>query len=372
MTRIAFDATPAAVQLAGVGRYVRELLAALLELPGDDAYLLVSAGSDRDNAQLLGSLPPGAWRELRRLPLSPRLTTLAWQRARVPLPVESVVGDFDVYHGTDFVVPPSKRPRVVTIHDLSFLVAPEFAEPSLVRYLTDAVPRSLAAAAVVVTVSASVAADVATAYPTIRDKLVAIPNGVRLPPDQVPRAPQARPTILTVGTIEPRKNISTLLRAMPIVRSTHPDAILQVAGRVGWRAAEVVAELRSAEAAGISQFIEAPDDEQLETLYAGATLAVFPAWHEGFGLPVLEAMARGLPVVASDIPALRETGADAAGYADPANAESIADAILTFLDNRALRDEFATRGIARAGRYSWNETARGTRRAYQLAIGGRT
>ncbi|MEX1157945.1 MAG: glycosyltransferase family 1 protein [Thermomicrobiales bacterium] len=370
MTRIAFDATPAVVQQAGVGRYARELLAALLELPGDDQYLVVSAGGERDNAQLLSALPPGAWRELRRLPLNPRMTTLAWQRARLPLPIESLVGDFDVYHGTDFVVPPSRLPRVVTIHDLSFLIAPEFADPDLVRYLTNAVPRSLAAADIVVTVSASVAAEVADAYPTVRDKLVAVPNGVRLPADPSPRSPQIRPTILTVGTIEPRKNLSTLIRAMPIVRSDYPDAILQIAGRVGWRAADIVAEIRSAEAAGIVQFIETPDDARLETLYAGATLAVFPSWHEGFGLPVLESMARGLPVVASDIPSLRETGSDAAEYAAPGDVDSIAGAIVRFLDSAPLRDEYAARGIARAQRYTWRETARRTRRAYQLATGG--
>ena len=370
--RIALDATPAAVQHAGVGRYTRELLAALVALPGDDEFVLASAGSDADNALLLRALPPGRLRDLRRLPLNPRLITIAWQRLRLPLPIESLIGDFDVFHGTDFVVPPSRRPRVVTIHDLSFLVAPRFAEPSLVRYLMDAVPRAVSSATIVITVSASVAADVAGAFPAARDKLVAIPNGVRLPESAPSRVSSARPSILTVGTIEPRKNLPALIQAMPLVRAAHPDALLTIAGRVGWRSDDIVAQIRAAAASGVVRFVQSPDDGQLEALYAEATLAVFPSVHEGFGLPVLEAMAREVPVVASDIAALRETGGSAASYADPSNIESIAAAIIRLLDDRALRDHHASRGIARARQFSWHETARRTRRAYALAAGGGT
>ncbi|MDQ3548223.1 MAG: glycosyltransferase family 4 protein [Chloroflexota bacterium] len=367
--RIALDATPAAVQHAGVGRYARELLVALVSLPGDDEYTLASAGSNPDNQRLLQALPPGRFRDLRRLPLNPRLTTVAWQRLRLPLQVESLIGDFDIFHGLDFVVPPSKRPRVVTIHDLSFLITPQFGEPRLVRYLNDAVPRALDAATVVITVSASVAAEVADAFPTARDKLVAIPHGVRLPATVPERVPSSRPIILTVGTVEPRKNLLTLIEALRIIRLTHPDALLTIAGRVGWQADEIVARIRAEEASGYVRFVESPSDADLDALYASATLAVFPSFYEGFGLPVLEAMARRVPVVASDIASLRETGGNAASYADPTNPESFADAIVRLLDDRALREQHATLGLARAGQFSWHETARRTRRAYSLAAG---
>jgi glycosyltransferase involved in cell wall biosynthesis len=368
--RIALDATPAAVQHAGVGRYVRELLAALVTLPGNDEFLLASSGTESDNAELLSTLPPGRRRELRRLPLNPRLTTLAWQRLRVPVQVESLIGPFDVFHGTDFVVPPSRMPRVVTIHDLSFLLAPQFADPGLVRYLTNAVPRAVDAATIVITVSASVAAEIASIFPTAQGKIVAVPNGVRIPELLPPRHESDRPELLAVGTVEPRKNFSTLIQAMYIVRATHPDVRLTIAGRIGWRSDEIVGSIRAAETSDIVRFVEAPDDDTLESLYATATLAVSPSFYEGFGLPVLEAMARRVPVVASDIAAHRETGGDAACYADPDSAEALAAAILRLLDDSPQRARLAQSGFRRAERFSWQETARRTRRAYDLALGG--
>ncbi|HYI16255.1 MAG TPA: glycosyltransferase family 1 protein, partial [Thermomicrobiales bacterium] len=369
--RIALDATPAAVQHAGVGRYARELLAALVTLPGNDEYLLATSASDSDNQRLLAQLAPGRRRELRRLPLNPRWSTLAWHRLRVPVPVESLIGQFDVFHGTDFVVPPSRRPRVVTIHDLSFLLTPQFGEPDLVSYLTSAVPRAIDAATVVVTVSASVAAEVAAAFPAARGKLVAIPNGVRLPHSAHARRATDRPELLTVGTVEPRKNLNTLIQAMTIIRTTQPAARLTIAGRIGWRADEIVAQIRAAEASGIVRFVESPDEDSLEALYAEATVAISPSFYEGFGLPVLEAMARGVPVVTSDIPSLRETAGNAGCYADPDSAESLAATILYLLDDATLRATLSSAGIARAQRFSWQETARRTRRAYELALGGR-
>lgn len=368
--RIALDATPAAVQRAGVGRYTRELLSALVTVAGEDEFLIASSAGAADNDRLLRALPPGRRRVLRGLPANPRLMAATWQRARVPLRVESLIGDFDVFHGPDFVVPPSRRPRVVTIHDLSFFVAPQYAEPSLVRYLCAAVPRSLDAASIVITVSASVAAEVGQAFPAAREKLVAVPNGVRLPSVDLPRAAGQRPEILTVGTIEPRKNLPGLIDAMRSVRLSHPDARLTIAGRVGWRAGEILARIHAAQATGLVRFVQAPDDVTLDELYAGATLAVFPSFYEGFGLPVLEAMGRGVPVVASDIAALRETGGDAAVYADPSDPDAIAGAIVARLNDRDARDRASRMGLSRAVAFSWRETARRTLRAYDLALRG--
>ena len=173
--RIALDATPAASQRAGVGRYARELIAALVTLPTSDEFILSSAAGADDNRALLAALPPGRLRQLRQLPVSSRVSTIAWQRFRLPVPVEWFTGGFDLFHGTDFVVPPSRFPRVVTIHDLSFRIAPQFSEPRLARYLNVAVPRAIEAASIVITVSAAVAAEVADAFPAVREKLVAVP-----------------------------------------------------------------------------------------------------------------------------------------------------------------------------------------------------
>ena len=159
--RVAIDATSAVTQQAGVGRYTRELVRALVQLPSyKDQYALVAAAGEADSRSFLDELSPGAWRELRRVPLPERAMTIFWQRLRVPLAIEHLVGEFDLFHGPDFVTPPTRHPTVVTIHDLSYLLHPEFAEPNLAKYLRMAVPRALRQASAVITVSASVAAEV--------------------------------------------------------------------------------------------------------------------------------------------------------------------------------------------------------------------
>lgn len=369
--RIAIDATSAAVQSAGVGRYTRELLSALMTQPHDDRYTLLSAGAADQSDELLRYLPPGAWRELRRLPLSERYMTAAWQRLRLPIPVERIAGNFDVFHGPDFVAPPTRRPVVVTIHDLSYIVAPSYAEPSLVSYLRSAVPRTLTRASQIITVSASVAAELVEAYPFTAGRVRAIPNGVRIPshPRQE-RGDNGPPRILIVGTIEPRKNLVTLLDAMRSVWAQIPEAELVVAGRIGWQAHDICARLRRAVETSKVTFVESPSDDALERLFDEASIFVYPSAYEGFGLPLLEAMARDVPVVASDIAALCETGGAAARYVPPFDSDMLAAEIVNVLSDRALRGKLIAAGRSRVEQHSWSETARRTRRAYLAAAEG--
>lgn len=371
--RIVVDATAAAVQSAGVGRYTRELLRALLLMAEDDRYLLLSASSFAEAQQLLGDLPPGAWRELRRLPAPERLMTAIWHRLRAPLPVDLFAGDFDVFHGPDFVVPPSRRPSVVTIHDLSYIVAPQYAEPSLVAYLQSAVPRSLQRASQIITVSASVAAELVETYPFAEGRVRAIPNGVRpLTSNRTRQAESSPPTILIVGTIEPRKNLVTLLDAMHYVWHDLPDAQLVVAGRIGWRSEEIMGKLREACLTSRVTFVEAPSDTQLALLFEEASLFVYPSAHEGFGLPLLEAMARNVPVITSDIPALRETAAAAALFVSAFDAEALGNEIVRLLNDPQLCASLVKAGRQRVEKHSWAETARRTRMAYRAAADGKT
>ena len=366
--RIAFDATPAAVQTAGVGRYARELLRALLELDFDDRYLLAVTGERQPARDMLDNLPPGAWRELRHLPVSNRVATLAWQLLCLPLSAERLLGPFDVYHGTDFVTPPTRAPRVVTVHDMSFRLHPEYAEPSLAAYLSRAVPRAVAAADAVIAVSASVAREIASIWPGARHKLVAIQNGVRcVTPAR--RAETHAPSILIVGTIEPRKGHDTLLDAARQVQARTPDLQLVIAGRVGWRAGPILAAIRRAEAEGFARFVEHPRDNELDQLYADASVVVVPSRYEGFGLPLIEALARGVPAVASDIAALREVGAAGALYAEVGRADAFAAAIDRVLHDSQLRLELVEAGFARARSLSWDVTAQRTRRVYAQVTG---
>ena len=366
--RIAIDATPAAVQTGGVGRYTRELIRALVQETDDDVFILSLAASDEASRALFDQLPPGAWREIRRLPARERVMTTAWHRLRIPILVERWVGDHDLFHGTDFTLPPTNASTVVTIHDLSFLVHPEFAHPKLRDYLQAVVPRSVARADVVITVSASVAADVAAAFPDAQHRIVAIPNGVDAP-EGFARHEAARPTVLIVGTIEPRKNHATVLRAMADVRVAIPDAKLLIVGRRGWLYAEIEQKIQAGIEAGWIEWLDDASDAELEDAYRRATIAISASHYEGFGLPVLESLARGIACVVSDIPAHREVAGDNAVYVPVDQPAAIADAIVELIDEPQRREQIAGKGQMRAARFSWRETARRTRRAYQAALG---
>jgi glycosyltransferase involved in cell wall biosynthesis len=366
--RIAVDATPAARQRAGVGRYTRELLRALVSASSEHEYLLAVAGSEMDGRRLWSMLPPGAWREVRRLPLSDRASTAAWQRLRLPLTAERFIGSFDLFHGTDFVVPPTRSATVVTIHDLSFLVAPQFSEPRLVRYLSAAVPRAIRRADAIICVSSSVAAEVGTRFPETRTRLFAIPNGVSAPTSVPARHADASPVILTVGTIEPRKDHLCLLDAMEIVWNAYPEARLDIVGRPGWLADEIIRRIHHAQRKRNVRWLSNADDVLLEQCYAAATVFAYPARYEGFGLPVLEAMARGLPIVASDAATLTEVTAGAAIHTPVGDSDALGHALVDLLDCQQARAERAECGLERSRVFSWTKTAAATLHAYEFAI----
>ena len=365
--RVAIEATPAVTQRGGVGRYTRELLRSLVQETLDHRFVLSASGSTEDVDELLADLPPGAWREVRRLPASDRAMTAFWQRMRFPVGVERWIGPHDVYHGVDFTLPPTKAAKVVTIHDLSFLLHPEFSHPKLVSYLQSAAPRAIERADVVITVSASVAAEVASAFPAARSKLVAIPNGVRMQDQDSTSRNHDQPIVLIVGTVEPRKNHLTLLRAMEEVRSEISDARLVVVGQRGWLADEIVEDLQSAREHGWLTWLSDASDEDLECAYRNAAVFVSPSHYEGFGLPVLEAMARGVPCVVSDIAAHREVAGTAALYAPPTDVSCLSATIVDLLRDEETGARLAGGGLERARSFSWRETAKRTLRTYERA-----
>ncbi len=363
---IGFDAT-AATQTAGVGRYARELLRSLVSTQVEHRYTLLMTASEDQAAGLLDVLPPGAWREAQRVPGGVSAMNEVWQRVQIPIRLNRYTRDVDVMHFPDFVIPPVEGPSVVTIHDLSFVMHPEYAEPSLARYLKKAVPSAIERASAIIAVSASTAFDIVETFPDSRDRIFAIPNGVSVPATIPEKQTSDRPRILMVGTIEPRKNHLGLLAAMKLVWHKLPEAELVIAGREGWQAAQIVEAIAIAGSDGQVNWIREPSDAKLVQLYANADVVVCPSHYEGFGLPILEAMAFGIPVIANDTPALRETGGDVALYTLSVDAEQLADCILSLLQNASLQAELSVRGRHRAEQFSWDQTARKTVRAYEFA-----
>ncbi|MEX2425785.1 MAG: glycosyltransferase family 1 protein [Thermomicrobiaceae bacterium] len=374
--RIALDYTPAINQIAGVGRYTRSLFAALLNCaPEDTEWLLWHTSRVEEEARL----PTGEYVSHSRLPVSARWSNLLWHRVGVPISIERLIGNVSLVHGTDFVVPPSRSPSIVTVHDLSYALMPHLAFPRLRSYLERAVPRSIDRADRVVAVSETTKRDLCEYYeisPNRVDVVHHAADPLFSPPDysdimaMLAQLGLRRPYFIIVGTVEPRKNHLTLLRAFERVHAEHPEASLVVVGREGWLAGDIMRALAQAAEKMPVVYLQGIRDSLLPALYAASTALVYPSRYEGFGLPVLEAMASGTAVIASNTPAIVEVAGDAALLAAPEDDETLARAMTRLIEHPEERDELLERGTARAAQFSWDRAANRHLEIYQEIADG--
>lgn len=314
--------------------------------------------------------PPEPFRppvEVRQLPL-PRLALYeSWHALRWP-PVERATGPVDVVHATAIAVPPSRAPLVVTIHDLAFLAEPDHATRHGNRFFRRGTELARRHARLVLVPSEATAEECRGAG-FDPDRLRVVPWGVEarpVGPDDVAAARVrhgiGRPYVLFVGTIEPRKNLGGVVAAMATLAGRDVDLV--VVGPSGWNE-DIGARLRGLDGTGIGVhrlgFVPLAD---LPALYAGSAAFCFPSLREGFGMPVLEAMAHGAPVVTSASSATAEVAGDDALLVDPLDPAAIGAALARLLDDPALADDLRARGRARAATFSWDRTAELTAAAY--------
>jgi glycosyltransferase involved in cell wall biosynthesis len=360
--RITLDATPLVGVRTGIGRYVEHLVGALpaaLERRGVDAEVRVSTWTARGGA--VDDLPSGVAQVGRRVPA--RLVRSLWGRGSWP-PVELLVGPTDVFHGTNFVSPPTRRAReVVTVHDLTYELHAQTVSAASLAY-RQLVPRALERGAHVVTPTAVVARHVQELYGLPAAQVSVTPLGVDDP--WFDATPAAAPWLASrdlpgehvvfVGSLDPRKNLRRLLDAHAALRAQGcdvPDLVL--AGPAG---REV--DLAGRPGVHLTGFLT---DAELRGLVAGARALVIPSIDEGFGLPALEALAAGRPVLAADIPVLREVAGDRAVYADPTDVDALASGLAAVLDEEDSPDAQAARRL-RARGFTWARTADTTLDAY--------
>jgi glycosyltransferase involved in cell wall biosynthesis len=370
--RVGLDATPLLGPRTGVGRYVAGLAEALAGLGGAEPEELVLVPfSWRGTRELPGVAPQGPRVRCGRRRAPARLLQAAWARLPWP-PVEWLAGPVEVFHATNFVAPPARRAAtVVTVHDLTYLRHPEMVTDASTRY-RHLVPRALASGAVVCIPTAAVAVEVAEAYDLAPERLVVTPLGVgdawrrATPPDLAWLAARDLPGryLLFVGNREPRKNLPTLLTAYRKLLGGVPPLVL--VGPAGWGEALDTAGLPAETVRTLGYLPEA----ELARVVAGAAALVFPSWYEGFGLPALEALACGTPVVAADLPALREVLGDQAELVAPGDAAALADAMARVLDDPGGEPARAARRTRAAG-FTWENCARTTLAAYHLALESR-
>jgi glycosyltransferase involved in cell wall biosynthesis len=377
--RIAIDYTAAIRQGAGIGVYVRNLVAALLAQDSENRYTLLTSGrTDSEHP-----FPSAANVHGRNLLLPDRYVNILWYRMRLPVPATLFTGPTDIYHGPDFVLPPlgKKIRKVVTIHDLAFLEHPEYAVPSLAEYLRKVVPEAAQAADVIVTVSSEVNRTLIEHFHTPAEKLAVIPLGVqpyfRRITDPVLLAATRykfklkHPLLLAVGTLEPRKNHRGLIKAFhqAQMQKGGPE-MLAIVGGPGWLYEETQQLVRDLKIEQKVRFLGRVTDHELVTLYSMADIFTFPSFFEGFGIPPIEAMACGAPVITSNTSSLPEVVGDAALLVDPHNVDELAHAITRLLQNEQLRADLRLKGYQRAQLYTWERSAQKMLRIYEQLYAG--
>jgi glycosyltransferase involved in cell wall biosynthesis len=367
--RVLIDYRPALRERTGVGEYTHELTKALAGLiaPGTFEVALFSS-SWRDRL----TIDEPAFRQLpvidRRVPV--RVLNLLWHRFGWPQ-AELLTGQtFDVTHSPHPLLLPSRTAaQVITIHDLSFLDAPDRSRVD-VRRDYPALVQAHATRADRIIVSSPYAAR------GVNARLGVAPAKIALCPPGAPGWPPRRTKphagyVLFIGTIEPRKNVGVLLDAYQHLLTGQSRRILPellLAGSVTAASRDVVARIARAPLRGVVRHLGYVDADRRRPLYEGASLLVLPSLDEGFGLPVLEAMATGVPVIASNRGALPELVAGAGPLVDPRDSAGLAAAIEKLLVDDAFAADCAARGLARAREFRWETTASLVREVYRAAI----
>ena len=364
--RIVIDYRPALRARTGVGEHIHQVTRALADMRIDEMTVFSSSWKDRVPATLASELPTVRIVDT-RVPVA--VLNLAWHRLRWP-PVEVLAGgEYDIAHSPHPLLLPSRSAaQVVTIHDLHFLTHPERTSAEIRRDYPTLVRAHAERADRIIVVSRFVAGEVQRLLEIPEDRISVCSNGA---PDwkTPPAAASADGYVLFAGTIEPRKNVGGLLDAYARVLARRSNAPrLVIAGHADASAAATLAAFDRPPLAGRVDYRGYVPAEERESLYKGAQVFVLPSFDEGFGIPALEAMSAGVPVVVANRGALPEIVGDAGLLVDPDDPDSIATALERLLGDGDLRASLARRGLARARHFTWMQTARDVRRAYEDAL----
>lgn len=377
--------------LTGIGNYTLNLLREFQALPDVDAVDCfdgnrfspirdVLAGGDRPSASSShgrsgSQLNVQLRKVIRAMPMAYRMRS-AWSDVRFKQGSRSRQ-DF-VYHEPNFILKPHDGPSVTTVHDLSFVHHPQFHPAERVAWLRRQLPRTLERADFVITDSEVVRTELIEQFSLPSDKVRAIYLGADA--RFIPRSAEATKAVLVkyglvhgsylafVGTIEPRKGISVLLDAWeqltPAIRRAWP---LVIAGAPGWRNAELMGRIEALRAKGEVKFLQFVSAQDLPFIYAGAATFVYPSVYEGFGLPVLEAMASGVPVICGTGTSMAEFAEGACKLFEVEDSEALALAISELVEDSKLSAHMAGLGMVRARHFSWARCARETVGVYAEA-----
>ncbi|HEY5098328.1 MAG TPA: glycosyltransferase family 1 protein [Acidimicrobiales bacterium] len=371
---VGFEATALLGRPTGVGAFCAGALTGLSGLPsvGVSAFAI----SWRRRHQLAALVPSGISIRQRAMPARP--LHAAWARSSVP-PVEWFIGHHDVVHGTNFVVPPARSAvRVATVHDLTVVLYPELCDPPTLLF-PGLIRRAVAEGAWIHTPSRFIADQVVEEFSVAPDRVRAVHHGIPLPPPHggdrggppIPLPEGCDRYVLAIGTVEPRKDYPLLVSAFGAVAATHPEVALVVVGADGWGAERFAAAVEGSP--WRSRIVRAGylDDATLAATLRHASVLAYPSRYEGFGFPPLQAMAAGVPVVATAAGAVPEVVGDGAALVDPGDGDGLAAAISRLLDGGSEVEEQVARGLRRSAEFTWEACATGLAGLYRDACSDR-
>jgi glycosyltransferase involved in cell wall biosynthesis len=368
--RIGIDGIPLAELKTGVGHYTFEIALELARQAPSDSF------------EILSHLPfaGGAVSDLANLSFIKRPVNSAtrhWWTIGLPLYIKHA--RLDLFHGTNYDIPIwGGCPTVLTIHDLSLLLFPATHEERRVRRARRRLPVMSRRATLIITPTNAVKSEVCEHLRISADKVIVVNEAPRrsfqpLPLEQasatVRRFGLEEDFILYVGTIEPRKNLITLVKAFEeVLRSTNLRPQLVIAGRKGWLTDELFTYIESAKLGDRIHLTGYLGDDELRALYSACRVMVYPALYEGAGLPTLEAMACGAPVITTSTPAISEMVGDKARLFSPADVRTLAGHIVELLTTPAARASMSRAGILHAAQFSWERAARETLAVYRKLL----
>jgi len=373
--RVGLDGIPLRGIKTGVGHYTFELAQALARIAPEDEFELISPfpyppirdDDDESSPSNLG------FTQAKVNSLSRR----RWWPIGLPLYLKRA--PVELFHGTNYDVPLwTSRPSVVTIHDLSIILHPETHDQYLLGRALRRMPTMARKAQMIITPSESVRGEVCEHLGIKPDKVVAIPHAARRSFSQALHSEIVSVTsrleieddfLLFVGTIEPRKNLLTLVRALEeIYRTTDLRPQLVIAGKEGWQTGEFFSYLKGVNIRERVRFTGHLPDNDLRAVYSLCRAFIYPSLYEGFGLPLLEAMACGAPVIASRISSLMETAGNAACFVDSQDHRGLAHNIVRVLEDSGERARLSLAGLQRAREFSWESTAAATLNTYRQVL----
>lgn len=372
---IGIDSIPLAAAKTGVGHYTLELARGLARVAPDDEFELVSPfpiaqadGSAHDENTL---------HNLRYAYAPKRGLKRRWWTVGLPLHVRRAA--YSLFHGTNYCVPLWNRcPTVLTIHDLTVYLYPETFQQQVLQRSRRRLPTMARAATMIITPSEQVRREVCERLQVKPEKIVAIPEAARetfrpmeerQASDALQRLGVEDEFVLFVGTIEPRKNLITLARAFErVLKATALRPQLVIAGGHGWQSDEFYSYVKQSDFGERIRFTGYVTDEDLRALYSSCRVCVYPSLYEGFGLPPLEAMACGAPVVTSRVASIVETVGTAARLFEPTDVDALAQALIDLLQSEAERKHFSAAGKMRAAQFTWEQTALTTLDVYRSVL----